>query len=150
MSSDLGWDDYKLLADKKFNYLQICCPVARRASANFGWANKLYFTCPEMCIQYMSCSMTKPAKWPVHPAKTRISLCICPVWQSLLSAWRKVGSLATHKAHSEDSIRLGGCPGWSESSLGARVILLVLLYCGSYRENGEYIKVLMNYYLLGK
>ena len=28
-------------------------------------------------------------------------------------------------------IRLGGCPGWSESSLGTQVILLVLPWCGS-------------------
>ena len=30
-------------------------------------------------------------------------------------------------------IRLGGCPGWSESSLGAQAMLLVLSCCGSYR-----------------
>ena len=24
--------------------------------------------------------MTKPTKWPVHPAKTQISLCMCIVW----------------------------------------------------------------------
>ena len=53
-------------------------------------------------------------------SKTRISLGIRPVWsESLLSAWRKLGSLATHWAHSEDLLRLGGCPGWSESSLGS-------------------------------
>ena len=39
----------------------------------------------------------------VHPAKTQISVGICPVWsESSLSAWRKLGSLATHWAHSED------------------------------------------------
>ena len=27
-----------------------------------------------------SLCMTKPTKWPVHPAKTQISLGICPVW----------------------------------------------------------------------
>ena len=33
----------------------------------------------------------------MRPAKTQISLGICPVWsESSLSAWRKVGSLATH------------------------------------------------------
>ena len=33
----------------------------------------------------------------VRPAKTQISLGICPVWsESSLSAWRKLGSLATH------------------------------------------------------
>ena len=56
--------------------------------------------------------MTKPTKWHVRPAKTQISLGICPdqsdqslrwVWsESLLSAWRKLWSLATHWAHSKD------------------------------------------------
>ena len=84
-------------------------------------------------------------KWHVRPTKTHISQGICLVWsESSLSTWRKLGSLATHWANSEDSdqtgwmprliwvftgcivillvlslIRLGGCPGWSESSLGA-------------------------------
>ena len=31
-------------------------------------------------------------------------------------------------------IRLGGCPGWSESSLGAHAILLVLSRCGSNKH----------------
>ena len=52
----------------------------------------------------MSLLKTKPTKWPVCPAKTQISLGIRPLWsESLLSAWWKVESLATHKAHSEDS-----------------------------------------------
>ena len=47
--------------------------------------------------------MTKPIKWHICPAKTQISLGIRPDWsESSLSAWRKVGSLATHWAHSED------------------------------------------------
>ena len=41
--------------------------------------------------------VTKPTKWHVRPAKTQISLGIRPVWsESSLSAWRKLGSLATH------------------------------------------------------
>ena len=40
--------------------------------------------------------------WPVRPAKTQISLGIRPVWlESSLSAWRILGSLTTHWAHSE-------------------------------------------------
>ena len=66
---------------------------------------------------YLSRLMTKPTKWHMHPAKTQISLGIRPVWsESLLSAWRKVGSLAIHWVHSKDS----GCPGWSEFSLGTQ------------------------------
>ena len=47
----------------------------------------------------------------VRPAKTQISLGIRPVWsESSLSAWRKLGSWATHKAHSEDSDQTGRMP----------------------------------------
>ena len=52
--------------------------------------------------------MSKPTKWYVCPAKTQISLGIRPVWSgSSLSAWRHLGSLATHWAHSEDSDQTG-------------------------------------------
>ena len=67
---------------------------------------------------YMSCSTTKQTKshvrldQPGHPA-------------SLMSTLRNLGSLATNSAYS-------GCPGWSESSLGAHATLLVLSCCGSY------------------
>ena len=44
----------------------------------------------------------KTNKMSVRPAKTQVSLGIRPVWsESSLSAWRKLGSLATHCAHSE-------------------------------------------------
>ena len=47
----------------------------------------------------------------VRPAKTQIILGIRPVWsESSLSAWRKLGSLATHWAHSEDSDQTGRMP----------------------------------------
>ena len=55
--------------------------------------------------------LNKTNKMTVHPAKTPISLGICPVWsESSLSAWRKLGSLATHLAHSEDSDQTGRMP----------------------------------------
>ena len=54
--------------------------------------------------KHMSQRMTKPTKLLVRPAKTQISLDISPVWsESLLSAWRKLGSLATHWTHSQKS-----------------------------------------------
>ena len=68
-----------------------------------------------------------PTKWPVHPEKTQISLGIRPVWsESLLSAWRNLGPLATHWAQSEDSDQTGQMliwvfsQCWPESSLGAQ------------------------------
>ena len=60
-------------------------------------------------------------KQTVRPAKTQISLGIRPVWsESSLSAWRKRGSLSAYWAQMNILVRLGGCPGWSESSLVAR------------------------------
>ena len=59
----------------------------------------------------MSCLMTKPKQWHVRPTKTQISLGIRPVWsESLLSAWRKLGALATHSVQSEDSDQTGQMP----------------------------------------
>ena len=59
----------------------------------------------------MSRHTTKQTNWHVRPAKTQISLGIRPVWsESSLSAWRKLGSLATHWAHSEDSDQTGRMP----------------------------------------
>ena len=76
--------------------------------------------------------VTKPTKWPVRPAKTQISLGICPVWsESSLSAWRKLGSLATHLAHSEDSDQTGRMPRLIWVFAGHTVILLVLSWGGS-------------------
>ena len=61
----------------------------------------------------LSCDMTKPTKWLCAQRRLRSA------WASSLSAWRKLGSLTTHQAHSEDSNQTVGCPGWSESSVGA-------------------------------
>ena len=66
---------------------------------------------PTFTHNKMSRSTTKPTKWPVHQAKTQISLGIRPVWSgSSLSAWRNIGSLATHWAHTEDSHQTGRMP----------------------------------------
>ena len=55
----------------------------------------------------------KTNKMNVRPAKTRISLGIRPVWsESSLSAWRKLGSLTIHWAHSEDSDQTGLSLRW--------------------------------------
>ena len=53
----------------------------------------------------------KTNKMSMRPAKTQISLGIRQVWsESSLSAWRKLGSLATYWAHSEDSDQTGRMP----------------------------------------
>ena len=86
----------------------------------------------------------KNNKMTVRPAKTQISLDIRPVWsESSLCVQLVAKDPSFLHADSEDSdqtgrmprlilIRLGRCPGWSESSLGAHAILLVLSWGGSY------------------
>ena len=84
-------------------------------------------------ILNMSRLMIKPTKWHVRPAKTQISLGICPAWsESSLSAWRKFGSLAAHWAHSKDSDQTGRMPRLIWVFAGRTVILLVLSWGGSY------------------
>ena len=66
------------------------------------------------------------------PAKTHISLGIRPIWsESSLSAWRKLGSLATHWAHSEDSDQTGWIPRLIWVFAGRTATLLVLSCRGS-------------------
>ena len=68
----------------------------------------------------------RTTKWPVHPAKTQISLGICPVWSesSLCAKWvAKLRALGFFKRTAKTLIRLGGYPGWSESSL-AHILFL--------------------------
>ena len=77
--------------------------------------------------------MTEPAKWHVRPAKTQISLGIRPVWlEHSLSASRKLRSLATHWAHSEDSDQTGRMSRLIWVFAGRTAILLVLSWGGSY------------------
>ena len=74
----------------------------------------------------------KTNKVTVRPAKTQISLGIRLVLsESSLSAWRNLGSLATHWAHSEDSDQTGRIPRLIWVFAGRTPILLVLSCCGS-------------------
>ena len=82
----------------------------------------------------------------VRPAKTQISLGIRPVWsESSLSAWRKLGSLATHWVHSEDSDQTGRMPRLIWVFTGRTLILLVLSWCGSFHvASVKYLKYISN------
>ena len=57
-----------------------------------SWTNLVYSYlnwCPCFQRTYLSLITTKPTIWPVRPAKTQISLGICPVWSesSLCAQW---------------------------------------------------------------
>ena len=72
----------------------------------------------------------------VRPAKTQISLGIRPVWsESSLSAWRKVGSLATHWTHSESSDQTGRMLRLIWVFVGRIATLFVLSWDGSFPSN---------------
>ena len=63
---------------------------------SFGYNVKSILVIREKALKFEP-PPDKTSKISVRPAKTQISLGICPVWsESLLSAWRNIGSLATH------------------------------------------------------
>ena len=59
------------------------------------------------------------------PAKTLLSLGIHPVWSVFTVCMKKPWFLCYSLSTQRRLIRLGKCSGWSESLLGAQVILLV-------------------------
>ena len=83
--------------------------------------------------KYFEPPRDKTNKVSVRPAETQISLGIRPVWsESSLSAWRKLGPLATHWAHSEDSDQTGRMPSLIRVFAGRTTTLLVLSRGGSF------------------
>ena len=75
----------------------------------------------------------KTKNMSVRPAKTQISLGIRPVWsESSLSAWRKLGPLATHWVHSKDSDQTRRMPRLIWVFAGRTATLLVLSCRGSF------------------
>ena len=118
---------------------------------------------PVQCLKYSSkwlilyCNWSDPCEWrhdktnkmAVHQANTQISLGICPVWSEYsLSAWRKLGSLATHWAHSEDSDQTGRMPRlilvrWVHTPLVGFVIRgsCALLYHTHAHKNMQTLKL---------
>ena len=75
------------------------------------WLRRLLHSYLSLLFKASEPRHDKTIKMSVRPAKTQISLGIRQVWSVYsLSAWRKLGSLATHWAHSEDSDQTGWMP----------------------------------------
>ena len=76
---------------------------------------------------HLSCLMTKPTKGSVCPAKTQISLGICPVWSesSQCAQWVAEDPIFLH-ADSEDSDQTG----WMPKLIG--VFTVCTGYCDSF------------------
>ena len=88
-------------------------------SCNSGqtlWLISLYFETIRPLWKFASAiiiwaaSWQKPTKWLCAQRRLRSAWASAQSDQSSLSAWRKLGSLATHWAHSEDSDRTGRMP----------------------------------------
>ena len=74
----------------------------------------------------------KTNKMTVHPAITQISLGSAQPDQSFHCALNeKLRIQGFFMRTAKTRISLGSCPGWSESSLGTHIILLILSCCGS-------------------
>ena len=100
--------------------------------ASFGHSTDYSMAKPH--CSNLSRLMTKPTKWHVHPAKTQISLGIRPVWQSLRCPHEEtLGPQLPNEYPAKTLIRLGGCPGWSESSLGAQSFCWFCLEAAHFR-----------------
>ena len=79
---------------------------------------------PDQTVKQMSRDMTKQTKW-VCAQRLRSG------WASSLSAWRKIGSLATHLAHSKDFDQIGRMPRLIWVFAWRTPTLLFLSCCGS-------------------
>ena len=80
----------------------------------------------------LRCSTTKQTKWHVPSEDSDQSghLPSLISLRSVLIGYFKTQGIFMQTAKS--LIRLGRCPGWSESSLGVKIILFVLSCCGSF------------------
>ena len=80
----------------------------------------------------MSRLMTKPTKWLCAQRRLRSAWASAQCDQSLSCALNgQLRTQAFFMRTAKTLIRLGECPGWSESSLSAQIILLVLSWGGS-------------------
>ena len=72
--------------------------------------------------------ITKPTKCHVRPAKTRMSLGVRQVGSEFAVPMKKAWVLSYPLSAQQRLIRLGGGPGWSESSLDARHFVVFVVW----------------------
>ena len=94
---------------------------------NSSWAS---FTASKLWLEDSVMSLQMRRNEPPHDRTNKLS--VRPVWsESSLSAWRNIGSLVTHWAHSEYSYQIGRMPRLVWVFAGRTTILLVFSCCGS-------------------
>ena len=111
--------------DGMMDSLKTVYPTVLSLTSNFSgkfWTSNV----KQSRENYFSVCRTKSTKWPVRPAKTQIILGIWLDWSNFAGRIKKPWVLSYPWSTQRRLIRLGKCPGWSESLLGTQVILLVL------------------------
>ena len=101
---------------------------------SFEWYSLLFIARRTAFLhyQYLSRDMTKLTMWLWAQWRLWSDWASAQADLSSLSAWRKLGSLATHWAHSEDSNQTGRMPRLIRVFTGCTLILLVLSCRGSF------------------
>ena len=82
-------------------------------------------------VLHLSRIMTKPTKWPAHSEDSDQTGHLPSLIWVLAVCMKKAWVLSYPLSAQRRLIRLGGCPGWFESSLRMHIILLVLSWNGS-------------------
>ena len=109
------------------------CSMFQEAHVNTCYKHFYYFVSEYSLVdkkeleplvsQYTSLGMTKPTKWPVHPAKTQISLSTHPVWVFVMHFISSQGPMPSSDGQLR-LIRLGDAQADLKSLLSAQVISL--------------------------
>ena len=150
------WPYHRVVSPKKWRRNGKQCRPWSKSTALLGAIWSLGLHCllrPIRSLRYSTLSFAlipiviifepprdKTNKMTLRPAKTQISLGIRPVWsESLLSAWRKLGSLATNWSHSEDSDQTGQMPRLIRVFAGHTLIVFVLSWDGSFGVVGDVV-----------
>ena len=102
--------------------VRVCEQLTDRTEFKLNGKTRLWYEPPHHKTNKMTCAPSKDSDQPGHPPSLIRVFAVCSMgsWGPNISSgvqWRL--------------IRLGGCPGWCESSLGTQVILLVLSWGGS-------------------
>ena len=150
--------------DKTWQFMLLCLLIS--TSGNKSYRDQWSWYCskchrdvsiikkPFNAVSHLTCfdliepRHDKTNKVSVRPAKTQLSLGIRPVWsESSLSAWRKLGPLATNWVHSEDSGQTGRMPRLIWVFAGRTLTLLVLSCCSSSRLTRLWINYYLQFYV---
>ena len=83
---------------------------------------------------HLSNDMTKPTKWLYAQRRLRSAWASAQSDQSFCCHMKKSGVLSYPLSAQQRLIKWGGCPGWSESSLGAHSLLLSCCVSSHYSK----------------